>query len=494
MKKITLIILSLLYAVKGFSQSSPSPIYVISGDADVEFAPYNEGTYPTGFIGWNGPNVEVAPTSSIPKNVQAKGDAPLVPIASAGSTTHWSSIAFNNEGDGISWRANTSDNTPMALCMALNTRGCHGMKVKFTWGCKTNYANGGKAAICFQYRIGNSGDWSNDSEASDARFSSIKTAQLKETKTVTLPATCDDKELVQVRWLVVRETASAVGSADRMHVNAISYSATTRDPQISPVAGFSFTNDTTTVSFIDESTNLPTSYLWDFGDSIGTSTLQNPVYEYAAFGDYNVTLIVSNSAGSDTISKFIHVGLPESNTAPNAMDDEALCDYDSSVTIDVLANDQDMENNLNPNSLVVVSMPANGSSVISQENKIAYTPNSGFAGTDSLKYSICDYGVPALCDTAAVRIDVLFVDGVHAISTPHPIQLFPNPSETTLRIKNTELIDQLEIYTTLGKRVMVISNVNSTSMAVNTQNLPKGSYVIRITSGNSTFSGAFFKL
>ncbi len=83
---------------------------------------------------------------------------------------------------------------------------------------------------------------------------------------------------------------------------------------IPPVANFSA--DTTagcaplTVQFSDESTNGATSWYWDFpGGTPATSTDQNPQVTYANQGSYDVTLIATNSAGSDTITKanFIQV-------------------------------------------------------------------------------------------------------------------------------------------------------------------------------------------
>ena len=66
---------------------------------------------------------------------------------------------------------------------------------------------------------------------------------------------------------------------------------------------------TTTVSFLDTSTNSPTSWSWDFGDSLGTSSLQNPTYTYsiAGVGDYDVNLKVSNVCGTDTVTKTLTV-------------------------------------------------------------------------------------------------------------------------------------------------------------------------------------------
>ena len=102
---------------------------------------------------------------------------------------------------------------------------------------------------------------------------------------------------------------------------------------IPPVADFN-ANPTSgmvplTVTFTDASKNGPTAWKWLFGDN-STSVEQNPVHQYVTPGTYSVTLNVSNSAGSDEITKpeFIHaqpavivpvakfIGEPRSGTAP----------------------------------------------------------------------------------------------------------------------------------------------------------------------------------
>lgn len=87
----------------------------------------------------------------------------------------------------------------------------------------------------------------------------------------------------------------------------------------SPVA--SFTADKTTscdgnIQFTDNSTNLPTQWFWDFGDST-TSTLQHPLHSYISSGNFSVTLIASNSNGDDTLIKnnYISVNLAGQLTA-----------------------------------------------------------------------------------------------------------------------------------------------------------------------------------
>jgi hypothetical protein len=65
------------------------------------------------------------------------------------------------------------------------------------------------------------------------------------------------------------------------------------------------------VQFTDISKGLPpTAWLWDFGDGMGTSTLQHPTYTYQNAGTYDVTLTVTGPAGTSSITKndYITVG------------------------------------------------------------------------------------------------------------------------------------------------------------------------------------------
>lgn len=75
-----------------------------------------------------------------------------------------------------------------------------------------------------------------------------------------------------------------------------------------PVANFSAFPTTgtapLTVQFTDQSTNSPTNWTWDF-DNNGTtdSTTQSPSYQYSTVGTYTVKLTVTNSGGTNTVTK-----------------------------------------------------------------------------------------------------------------------------------------------------------------------------------------------
>jgi parallel beta-helix repeat protein len=74
-----------------------------------------------------------------------------------------------------------------------------------------------------------------------------------------------------------------------------------------PVANFSANvtsgNAPLKVLFTDKSTGSPTSWLWDFGDGIYSKHAMNATHTFTKPGRYNITLTVSNAAGSNTVKK-----------------------------------------------------------------------------------------------------------------------------------------------------------------------------------------------
>lgn len=99
---------------------------------------------------------------------------------------------------------------------------------------------------------------------------------------------------------------------------------------LSPVAGFDCTSDPFgIVDFTDLSQNDPDSWAWDFGDG-GTSTEQNPQHTFLESDMYEICLIASNAAGSDTtcVTKDIIIsstlereGITQITVFPNPIND-----------------------------------------------------------------------------------------------------------------------------------------------------------------------------
>ncbi len=86
--------------------------------------------------------------------------------------------------------------------------------------------------------------------------------------------------------------------------------------------------------FTDLSTDIPQSWLWDFGDG-STSEEENPSHEYAVPGTYTVTLTVANTIGMDVISLEVsYATLP----APVLSGNTVVCEGGSTIlTADVLS-------------------------------------------------------------------------------------------------------------------------------------------------------------
>ncbi len=89
------------------------------------------------------------------------------------------------------------------------------------------------------------------------------------------------------------------------------------------------------------------------------------------------------------LSVTYRTGVP-ANTAPVAANDSGTTPQDSPLTIDVLANDDDVDGD--PLSVTSVSNPTTqgGTAEILPDDWIRYTPPMGFAGTDSFTYNISD--------------------------------------------------------------------------------------------------------
>jgi gliding motility-associated-like protein len=102
------------------------------------------------------------------------------------------------------------------------------------------------------------------------------------------------------------------------------------------------------------------------------------------------------------------VTLFPADTSVDAVDDMASTAEDTPVDIDILENDMRVPDN----GTLTTTDPENGTVVINDggtpidpsDDTVTYTPESGFNGTDTFEYTICD--AMDNCDTATVTITV----------------------------------------------------------------------------------------
>ena len=116
---------------------------------------------------------------------------------------------------------------------------------------------------------------------------------------------------------------------------------------VKPITAFTVDTQQTCsgiISFTDLTTNNPTSWLWKFGDNT-TSTTKNPVHTYAQEGTYNVTLVTTNPAGKDSLTKTNYI-----------IFDSSLC---VTAVTEILQHSIEIYPNPTSTNLYVKNMPTN---------------------------------------------------------------------------------------------------------------------------------------
>jgi PKD repeat protein len=82
---------------------------------------------------------------------------------------------------------------------------------------------------------------------------------------------------------------------------------------VTPVVAF-HANKTVTypahnILFMDDSTNTPTTWQWNYGDGTSNGTTANVIHSYSATGTYTVILTATNADGSSTLQKVDYISI-----------------------------------------------------------------------------------------------------------------------------------------------------------------------------------------
>jgi len=89
--------------------------------------------------------------------------------------------------------------------------------------------------------------------------------------------------------------------------------------------------------------------------------------------------------------------------APIAVDDEIELKAIESISVNITSNDTDLDGEINPASIIIVTQPNYGEVIINVNGEITYTPGNNFIQHDSFSYTIKNYeGVPSLPATASL--------------------------------------------------------------------------------------------
>lgn len=168
----------------------------------------------------------------------------------------------------------------------------------------------------------------------------------------------------------------------------------------------------------------------------GTVTNHGTNVTYMPDSDFHGTDLftygVTDGSGG-TASAAVTVIVASENDPPIARDDSTGTDEDTPITIPVLGNDSDPEDD----ALLITSVthPPNGT-IHNNGSDVTYTPDPGFSGVDRFAYTISDGNGGT--DTAAVTIAVDLVndppvavddEATTSEDTPIAISVLPNDSD-----------------------------------------------------------------
>jgi LPXTG-motif cell wall-anchored protein len=188
----------------------------------------------------------------------------------------------------------------------------------------------------------------------------------------------------------------------------------------------------TKVKFVMTGSALPSSggqTFPDFGDFKVDSDVD-------AFGNGGHIPVRAFCDPKDIVLGQVQVVQPPPPGAPNAVADVSQTDQGKAVTVDVLGNDtpgsiDEQELAMDVDNLAVTKAPGHGTTSVTDDHQITYTPASDFVGTDEFTYKLCSIppetttstlpipkAVVQPCDTAIVTVTVL--EAQETVQAPPP--------------------------------------------------------------------------
>ncbi|RMH87298.1 MAG: tandem-95 repeat protein, partial [Actinomyces sp.] len=158
-----------------------------------------------------------------------------------------------------------------------------------------------------------------------------------------------------------------------------------------------------------------------------------------AHGTWTATVEVSDGDLTDTA--LVTLVVEPVDDPPVAVDDATTTDEDVAVTIDVLANDTDVDGD--PLTVAAVGTPTRGSAAIDADGRITYTPDPDVSGIDTFTYTVDDgHGAH---DTAVVTVEIVPVEdppvaGDDGVATDEDTRLVFDPLVNDTDVDGDDLV------------------------------------------------------
>ncbi len=259
-----------------------------------------------------------------------------------------------------------------------------------------------------------------------------------------------------------------------------------KDISVNPGPIANFTADTVHIGSLTTFTDLSFSpgsiviWHWDFGDGL-TSSLSNPVHLYGASGVFPVTLTVTNNNGcfKDTMKPVV---VSDTLNAPPATrnltnvivgNGQTKC-YNASQVITAAGNG------------TLFFVLAGGNATLISGQKISFLPTSTVQPGGYLWGYIAPNG--PYCATPSMPSTTSADDQVSTGIEQSSFKIYPNPTTGTFvfelkgEVSNHNVT--VEIFGTIGEKVMAENLIRELRHEFNLTGLPAGIYFIRMVNGD----------
>lgn len=313
-------------------------------------------------------------------------------------------------------------------------------------------------------------------------------------------------------YTVTLTATNAYGSDTETKTDYITVTQPSTDPPVADFSGTPTSGDyPLAVQFTDLSTNNPTSWSWDFGDGVGTSTAQNPSYTYNAAGTYTVSLTATNAYGSDIETKVDYITVTEptqasmyvhdiqvtrKNAGPNCNGQGTIVIYDSNTQ--PVANATVTVSVTGPVAGTFSGVTGTDGSVFIETSKTKSCSGEWCYEVTNVTHASLTYNAAANNVTKACESGWVYSDGhgeMAQVERPTSYRLdqnYPNPfnpvTTITFSIDNPGHVT-LEVFNIAGQRVSILVDRYLTTgehtATWDGTTVSSGVYLYRLTSGNS---------
>lgn len=201
------------------------------------------------------------------------------------------------------------------------------------------------------------------------------------------------------------------------------------------------------------------------------------------FGTASIVYTATDTEGNSD-SATITITVTPVNDAPDARNDSASTNEDTSVTVSPLANDSDAEND--PLTIEIITT-TNGTSVVNADNSVTFTPETDFNGSARISYTLFDSSNAS--DTARISITVIAVNDA-PIATDDTATVDEGESITLTPLDNDSDVegDDLSISAASAQNGVVTISTDAQSLTYTAETNFSGTDTISYTVTDGTDS------